>query len=90
MDILAQLESSCSLTFLSSRLSARQALRHQYFKELRDADKRRAKMMDITANFASPEPAPVANTQQEPIHLTAPPHKVGSRKFKGGEMYGSH
>ncbi len=33
------------------RLSARQALRHPYFKDLRDADKRRAK---LEAHAASP------------------------------------
>lgn len=37
------------------RLSARQALRHPYFKELRDADKRRAKM-----EATSPEPVPMS------------------------------
>lgn len=52
------------------RLSARQALRHAYFKELRDADKRRAKL----ESMASPEPtaSPVATFSVILIQAQAP------------------
>eukprot|EP00048_Salpingoeca_helianthica_P022421 m.18113 g.18113 ORF g.18113 m.18113 type:complete len:415 (-) comp7298_c1_seq1:125-1369(-) len=41
------------------RLSARQAMRHSYFKELRDADKRRAKLEVQAANDGAKSPSPI-------------------------------